>query len=141
MECQDCGTEMRVKRTYPSGTDRAPTTTRVQECNCGSKFLSEESITRRLDPGVPRLPIAQATVAAVILRDEARCHYCGRSDVSLGMDHVIPLCAPIPPGVSIEQETVRRSSSENLVLCCGHCNSIKGDKVDGKRQAGKYVRT
>lgn len=59
MECQDCRTEMRVKRTYPSGTDKAPTTSRVHECACGSRFLSEEALTRRL----PSVAISSPPVA------------------------------------------------------------------------------
>lgn len=43
-----CGTEMRVRRTYPSGTDKDPTTSRVNECLCGMRYLSEERIVRTL---------------------------------------------------------------------------------------------
>ncbi len=45
-----------------------------------------------------------------------RCAYCGRDDLPLTRDHVVPLVAG------------GNHTAENIVPACGHCNSSKGDK-------------
>lgn len=51
--------------------------------------------------------------AAVLKRDNYRCHYCGRSATTV--DHL----RPISRGGTDDEE--------NLVAACADCNSLKGD--------------
>ena len=53
----------------------------------------------------------------ILRRDGHRCQFCGRGDVSLTVDHVLP--------VSRGGE----DSWENLVAACVHCNNTKGDRT------------
>ena len=57
-----------------------------------------------------------------IRRDGHRCQYCGRPDLSLTVDHIVP--------VSRGGE----DTWENLVCACVACNNKKGDRTpDGAR--------
>ena len=53
----------------------------------------------------------------ILRRDAHRCQFCGRSDLPLTVDHVIP--------VSREGE----DTWENLVCACVDCNNRKGDRT------------
>jgi len=53
----------------------------------------------------------------ILRRDGHRCQYCGRSDLSLTIDHVMP--------VSRGGE----DTWENLVCACVDCNNRKGDRT------------
>lgn len=66
-------------------------------------------------PYAPGRTSAKEKKATLIERDGAICCYCGRINVSLTVDHVIPLC--------------RRgtNSIDNLVLACASCNYHKND--------------
>jgi 5-methylcytosine-specific restriction endonuclease McrA len=50
----------------------------------------------------------------ILRRDNHKCQYCGRSDLTLTVDHVVP--------VSRGGE----DTWENLVCACVHCNNKKG---------------
>jgi 5-methylcytosine-specific restriction endonuclease McrA len=50
-------------------------------------------------------------------RDEFRCQYCGRKDVPLTIDHVIP------------RSRGGGESWENLITACKSCNSLKGNRT------------
>jgi 5-methylcytosine-specific restriction endonuclease McrA len=53
----------------------------------------------------------------ILRRDGHRCQYCGRSDLSLTLDHV----QPVSRGGD--------DSWENLVCACVKCNNRKGDRT------------
>lgn len=50
-------------------------------------------------------------------RDGYKCAYCGRSDIPLTVDHVIP------------KARGGEDSWENLVCACTKCNNAKGDRT------------
>lgn len=58
----------------------------------------------------------------ILRRDGHRCQYCGRSDVPLTVDHVIPRARG---GTDIW---------ENLVSACVRCNNKKGDRTPQEAQ-------
>jgi 5-methylcytosine-specific restriction endonuclease McrA len=53
----------------------------------------------------------------ILRRDGHRCQYCGRSDVSLTVDHVVP------------KARGGDETWENLVAACVRCNNAKGDRT------------
>lgn len=53
----------------------------------------------------------------ILRRDNHKCQYCGRSDLTLTVDHVLP--------ISREGE----DTWENLVCACVLCNNRKGDRT------------
>ena len=55
----------------------------------------------------------------ILLRDRYTCQFCGRKfpAAELTLDHVFP------------RSRGGRSSWENLVACCYHCNNRKGDRT------------
>ena len=53
----------------------------------------------------------------VLRRDAYKCSYCGRSDLPLTIDHVIP------------KAKGGRDSWENLVCACTNCNNQKGGRT------------
>jgi 5-methylcytosine-specific restriction endonuclease McrA len=58
----------------------------------------------------------------VLRRDGHRCQYCGRGDVSLTVDHVLP------------KARGGGETWENLVCACIRCNNKKGDRVPHEAQ-------
>jgi 5-methylcytosine-specific restriction endonuclease McrA len=56
----------------------------------------------------------------ILRRDGHRCQYCGRSDLSLTIDHVLPLSRG------------GEDTWENLVCACVLCNNRKGDRTPGE---------
>jgi 5-methylcytosine-specific restriction endonuclease McrA len=53
----------------------------------------------------------------ILRRDGHRCVYCGRSDLSLTVDHIIP------------KARKGEDTWENLVTACVDCNNRKGDRT------------
>lgn len=53
----------------------------------------------------------------ILRRDGHRCQYCGRSDVALTVDHVMP------------KSKSGEDAWENLVTACVECNNRKGDRT------------
>lgn len=53
----------------------------------------------------------------ILRRDNHKCGYCGRSDLPLTIDHVIP------------KSRGGQDSWENLVAACLPCNNKKGDRT------------
>jgi 5-methylcytosine-specific restriction endonuclease McrA len=53
----------------------------------------------------------------ILRRDSYKCAYCGRSDLPLTIDHVIP------------KSRGGNDSWENLVCACTTCNNKKGDRT------------
>ncbi len=53
----------------------------------------------------------------ILRRDNYKCAYCGRSDLMLTVDHIIPKAR----GGS--------DSWENLITACTKCNNLKGDRT------------
>jgi 5-methylcytosine-specific restriction endonuclease McrA len=53
----------------------------------------------------------------ILRRDGYRCQYCGRSDIPLTLDHVMPI------------SRLGEDSWENLVCACVDCNNRKGDRT------------
>ncbi len=62
----------------------------------------------------------------ILRRDGHRCQFCGRSDLPLTVDHVVP--------VSRGGE----DTWENLVCACVDCNNRKGDRTP--EEAGMLLR-
>jgi 5-methylcytosine-specific restriction endonuclease McrA len=52
----------------------------------------------------------------ILRRDGHRCQYCGRTDSTLTVDHIIPKCK------------AGEDTWENLVTACVECNNAKGDR-------------
>ncbi len=53
----------------------------------------------------------------ILRRDSHRCQYCGRSDIPLTMDHVLPASRG------------GEDTWENMVCACVRCNNKKGDST------------
>lgn len=53
----------------------------------------------------------------ILRRDMYRCQYCGRADVPLTIDHIIP------------KSKGGDDTWENLIAACVHCNNKKGDRT------------
>ncbi len=53
----------------------------------------------------------------ILRRDGHRCQFCGRSDIALTVDHVIP------------SSRGGEDTWENLVCACVRCNNRKGDRT------------
>ena len=53
----------------------------------------------------------------ILRRDGHRCQYCGRTDIGLTVDHVIP------------KAKKGEDTWENLVTACVECNNRKGDHL------------
>ncbi len=53
----------------------------------------------------------------ILRRDGHRCQFCGRSDLTLTIDHVMPISRG------------GEDSWENLVCACVKCNNRKGDRT------------
>jgi 5-methylcytosine-specific restriction endonuclease McrA len=53
----------------------------------------------------------------ILRRDNHRCQYCGRADVSLTVDHIIP------------KARLGEDSWENLATACVDCNNRKGNRT------------
>ena len=53
----------------------------------------------------------------ILRRDAHRCQHCGRSDLTLTIDHVLPLSRG------------GEDTWENLVCACVQCNNVKGDRT------------
>lgn len=127
MNCPACHRETAVRTTFDVGIR----VSRVRECECGGRFSTEETINRKsfhLIKGVPRGKVSAELRLRVMQRDGHRCVYCGSAG-KLGLDHVVPLAAPVPDGVTRAEETARRNGFGNLVACCMRCNLTKGDKM------------
>jgi len=62
----------------------------------------------------------------IIRRDGHQCQYCGKGDVTLTVDHVIP------------KSKGGNDSWENLVAACVSCNNRKGDRMPS--EAGIKLR-
>jgi 5-methylcytosine-specific restriction endonuclease McrA len=64
----------------------------------------------------------------IFRRDSYKCAYCGRSDLPLTVDHIIP------------RARGGEDSWENLVTACVHCNNKKGDKTPAEANLKMLVR-
>ena len=53
----------------------------------------------------------------ILRRDAHRCQYCGRGDIPLTIDHVVPISRG------------GEDTWENLVCACVQCNNKKGDRT------------
>jgi 5-methylcytosine-specific restriction endonuclease McrA len=53
----------------------------------------------------------------ILRRDAHRCQFCGRGDIPLTIDHVVPLSRG------------GEDTWENLVCACVQCNNKKGDRT------------
>lgn len=53
----------------------------------------------------------------ILRRDNYKCAYCGRSDLMLTVDHIIP------------KARGGCDSWENLITACTKCNNLKGDRT------------
>ena len=53
----------------------------------------------------------------ILRRDGHKCVYCGKSDLALTIDHIIP------------KSKGGEDSWENLISACRRCNSKKGDRT------------
>jgi 5-methylcytosine-specific restriction endonuclease McrA len=61
----------------------------------------------------------------ILFRDGWQCQYCGKTDLTLTIDHVVP------------RSKGGEYSWENLVTACHRCNTKKGDKT--LREAGMQL--
>lgn len=129
MDCPVCNhQESRVEKTL-----KGSKTIRQRACQCGARWMTVEkliNIVRGKTAGLIRVPIDPSIISAVLTRDGHRCRYCGRGDVKIGLDHVVPLSAPVTSGRTREDEAIWRNGADNLVACCKPCNSRKGNKLN-----------
>lgn len=70
-------------------------------------------------------PFPQSVRRAALKRAAGRCQLCGRDDVPLQVDHVIPQAAGGP------------STLDNAAALCGDCHAVKsaGERAAGIRAA------
>ncbi len=64
----------------------------------------------------------------ILRRDLYKCAYCGRSDLPLTIDHIIP------------KSKGGADSWENLVCACTMCNNRKGDRTPTEAQMNLLIR-
>jgi 5-methylcytosine-specific restriction endonuclease McrA len=64
----------------------------------------------------------------ILRRDAYKCGYCGRSDLPLTIDHVIP------------KARGGYDSWENLIAACTVCNNRKGDRTPDEANMNLLVR-
>jgi 5-methylcytosine-specific restriction endonuclease McrA len=64
----------------------------------------------------------------ILRRDAFKCAYCGRSDLPLTIDHVIP------------KSKGGTDSWENLVCACTNCNNRKGDRTPAEAKMNLLMR-
>jgi 5-methylcytosine-specific restriction endonuclease McrA len=66
-----------------------------------------------------RLPYKKIILSRknILRRDSHRCQYCGRGDVSLTVDHIVP------------KSRGGEDTWENLITACIPCNNRKGDRT------------
>jgi len=64
----------------------------------------------------------------ILRRDHYRCAYCGRGDITLTLDHIIP------------KSRGGEDSWENLVAACLPCNNKKGDQTPEEAMMKLRVR-
>jgi 5-methylcytosine-specific restriction endonuclease McrA len=96
---------------------------------CDGKSLHSVSMTMpypsivRLSVYV-RIPFKKIVLSRknILRRDEHRCQYCGKTDVVLTVDHVVP------------KAHGGMETWENLVAACKQCNNKKGDRTPGEAQ-------
>ncbi len=71
-----------------------------------------------------RLPYKRIVLSRknILRRDSHRCQYCGRGDVPLTVDHIVP------------KARGGEDTWENLVCACIRCNNKKGDRVPHEAQ-------
>ena len=60
----------------------------------------------------------------ILLRDNFQCQYCGKTDMPLTIDHIVP------------RSRGGEYSWENLITACPRCNSKKGNRTP--REAGMH---
>ncbi|MEI8033546.1 MAG: HNH endonuclease [Chlorobiaceae bacterium] len=58
----------------------------------------------------------------ILLRDANQCQYCGRTELKLTIDHMVP------------RSRGGEDSWENLITACTRCNTLKGNRTP--REAG-----
>jgi 5-methylcytosine-specific restriction endonuclease McrA len=88
--------------------------------------LEAPSVVRMLYRVKRPLPELKLTRRSVFARDGHKCQYCGRSDVPLTIDHVVPRCRK------------GATSWSNVVASCIRCNNVKGDRLP--KEAGMKLR-
>jgi 5-methylcytosine-specific restriction endonuclease McrA len=73
-----------------------------------------------------RIPYKQIILTRknILLRDNFQCQYCGKTDLPLTIDHIIP------------RSRGGEHTWENLITACPRCNSKKGNKTP--REAGMH---
>jgi 5-methylcytosine-specific restriction endonuclease McrA len=64
----------------------------------------------------------------ILRRDGYKCAYCGRGDLTLTIDHIVP------------KARGGDDSWENLVSACTNCNNKKGDRTPGEAGLSLLVR-
>jgi 5-methylcytosine-specific restriction endonuclease McrA len=60
----------------------------------------------------------------ILIRDNFQCQYCGKTDLPLTIDHIVP------------RSRGGEHSWENLITACPRCNSKKGNRTP--REAGMH---
>ena len=73
-----------------------------------------------------RVPYKQIILTRknIIIRDNFQCQYCGKTDLPLTIDHIVP------------RSRGGEYSWENLITACPRCNSKKGNRTP--QEAGMY---
>ncbi len=61
----------------------------------------------------------------ILVRDSFQCQYCGKTDLPLTIDHIVP------------RSRCGEDSWENLITACPRCNSKKGNRTP--REAGMQL--
>jgi 5-methylcytosine-specific restriction endonuclease McrA len=87
----------------------------------------EMPIVVRLNHHVRRpTPVLRVCRRGIFARDNHTCQYCGRRNVPLTLDHVIP------------RERGGGTDWKNLVCCCTKCNNKKGNRTP--KEVGMRLR-
>lgn len=98
---------------------------KAEQVECDGKVFRSPTVTFRLPTvirlrnfiNIPYRGIVSFSKKNVFRRDNHTCQYCGRDEVELTIDHVIP------------KSRGGNTSWENVVVACQECNLKKGNRT------------
>lgn len=98
---------------------------KAEQIECDGKVFRSPTVTFRLPTvirlmnfiNIPYRGIVSFSKKNVFRRDNHTCQYCGRNEVELTIDHVIP------------KSRGGNTSWENVVVACLECNLKKGNRT------------
>lgn len=93
----------------------------------GKLAISNYNHRRRANLQKTKYKISDQEFQELLHKCVGKCSYCGRSNVKLELDHIVPLSRGGLHEIN------------NLALVCGSCNRSKGSKLLSEWKGGKYA--